>query len=136
MNWTRCIRNEFARLRKRVDDTVIEELSQHASDAYQAARAEGESQAEAESRGFELVISWCAATSGPRRVERAPLVEFPPAPRARLTGLGQDVRHAVRLLRRQPGFTIVSILLIALAVAAATSIFSIINGVVLKPLPF
>jgi hypothetical protein len=52
-----------------------------------------------------------------------------------LAGLSLDIRLALRMVRRQPGFAFVSIALIALAIAAATSIFSVVNGVIFKPLP-
>src|SRR5262245_44961459 len=139
MNWTRCIRNEFLRLHKPVAPTVIEELAQHAADEYQAARAEGASQADAESKVFEVVMSWCAATSGPRRTAGEPLADVPPVPRslrAQLIGLPLDFRQALRALWREPGFAVVSIVLIGLAIAGTTSILTIINGVVFKPLPW
>ena len=46
-----------------------------------------------------------------------------------------DIRLALRVMRRQPGFTLVSVTLIALAIAATTSIYSVVNSVVLEPLP-
>ena len=82
-----------------------------------------------------LVESWCAATTGPRRIERLPAVEPVPAGRAWFAGVGLDVRLAFRLLRQQPGFALVSILMIALAIAGATSLFSVVNSVLLNPLP-
>jgi putative ABC transport system permease protein len=61
---------------------------------------------------------------------------FTTAPREHLSMLRQDAGFAVRMMRKNLGFTIAAIVVLGLGIGANTAIFSVVNGVLLKPLPY
>jgi predicted permease len=135
--WKSVLRASFAAGGHDLGDDIIEELNAHAETAYESARADGCDAAEARRRVDALIDAWTRdAESLRRRPTRAPAVVAPSTERVRLAGIIQDVRYGMRLLRRQPGFAATAALTMALSIGATTTLWSVVDGVLLKPLPW
>ena len=113
---------------------IDEEFQFHLDQLVEMLIAEGSTRAEAEleaKRRFgdpQLHRSHCVET---RRTERSR-----GARRERLRGMLRDVRYAVRTLMRAPGFSVVVVITLALGIGANTAIFSVVNGVLMRPMGF
>ncbi len=136
MDWTPIVRAALTRHRSHPDENVVLELAQHAYAAWRAALAEGVAPDRAEVQIRSLVDGWCQDPAIGRRPARPPVVEPPRTTSRGAAGGWQDVRYGVRLIRRQPGAAAITVLVTALGIGAAATLFSLVYGVLLRPLPW
>ncbi|HXW06414.1 MAG TPA: ABC transporter permease [Vicinamibacterales bacterium] len=138
-DWQSLVRARLAAMPDGPDDDVADEIAQHAEVLYERVRAEGASEADAATAVERELADLCALArarrTSPRRHVTAP---EPPRPGGfqAVRAFAADVVHGARVLASRRGFTAAAVMTLALGIGANTAIFSVVNALLLAPLPF
>src|SRR6266498_3946274 len=140
-DWKNLVREQLTRLRltATAESDLTEELAQHLEDRYRELRSGGASEEEAYQKTISELDDMYPLRAGLQRSQRMAKYDAVPAGDVRpgnfMEDLWRDLRYAVRAMRRSPMFVLFVVLTLALGIGANTTVFTVINTLILNPLP-
>ncbi|MEO5896596.1 MAG: ABC transporter permease [Vicinamibacterales bacterium] len=123
-----------------VEEDALDEVGEHAEELYRACLAEGRQPRDAQTIVEAELVDVPALMRDARAARRRRIAAAPepvsPGPLSPLSTFARDFAYGARLLVGRPAFTAIAVITLALGIGANTAIFSIVNVLFLKPLPF
>ena len=137
-DWERLVREHLPPLgmRPERETEIIAELALQLEQAYADALAGGAAETDALRQGLSQFGDWQKLAAEIRRANRPDPPLEPPPPGGYFRGIGHDVRYALRALRNNPVFAAVSVLTLAFGIGGNTAIFTMVDALVLRSLPY
>jgi predicted permease len=136
--WREIVRRKLAGMKigGAHENEIIDELAQYIEDRYDELCASGVPEAEARRSALEGLNNNESLARELRAAKHWKPAEAPPHTGTGLSTVVYDLRMAVRAARKRPGFSLLVAGILALGIAGNSAIFSLFNGLFLKPLPF